>query len=130
MPERIILVADDDEASRRYCQIVLTRLGYQYDEATNGFEAYERALAQPPDLVLMDLMMPGTDGLAAVRMFRADPKTSDIPIFILTAIDTMGACEECLAAGANSFLNKPINKETLYRAINGYFEGVDATDTG
>ncbi len=93
--------------------MLIRRLGFRCEEASDGLEAYEKSLTFRPDVIIMDLMMPGTDGLTGVRMLRADPTTSKIPVIVLTSIDTMGACQKCLQAGASAFVNKPLTKEAL-----------------
>ncbi len=104
-----ILVVDD---SRDNLEILSTRLrfrGYLVDTATSGEEALARVAESPPDLILLDVMMPGLDGYEVARRIRADPKLPFIPIILVTARDSTQDKVEGLDAGANDYLTKPIN---------------------
>jgi CheY-like chemotaxis protein len=113
-----ILVAEDSPTNiamlRAYfrsqtCQLVLAR---------DGKEAIDRALAEIPDIIIMDVMMPRMDGLEAMKRLRADPRTAGVPVVCLTALAMSGDEERCLAAGADAFLCKPINFGVLATTIN------------
>lgn len=108
-PQGRILVVDD---SRDNLEILSTRLrfrGYSVDTATTGEEALERVAESPPDLILLDIMMPGLDGYEVARRIRSDPELPFIPIILITARDSTQDKVAGLDAGANDYLTKPIN---------------------
>jgi CheY-like chemotaxis protein len=113
-----ILVAEDNPIIRSLVMKLLARRGYHADQVTNGREAVEAVNAKAYDLVLMDMQMPVLDGISATKEIRAlaSPRR-DVPIIALTANALVGQREECLAAGMNAFLTKPIQPDLLYEAI-------------
>lgn len=115
--EVLILVVEDYPANLELLVGYLETEGYQVASAVNGFEAIEQALALKPDLILMDVKMPGMDGLEAVRRLRANPITQDIPVISLTAFASDLDAAACYAAGANGHLAKPFDFDHLNRAI-------------
>jgi CheY-like chemotaxis protein/signal transduction histidine kinase len=111
---RRVLLAEDDVRNIFALSSVLEPLGVQLDIARNGREALQRLEREPPvDLVLMDIMMPEMDGLAAIRAIRAKPAGGDVPIIALTAKAMADDRAQCLAAGANDYLAKPIEVDRL-----------------
>jgi CheY-like chemotaxis protein len=111
---RRILLAEDDVRNIFALTSVLEPLGVQLEIARNGREALQRLDREPAiDLVLMDIMMPEMDGLAAMRAIRAKPEGGDIPIVALTAKAMADDRAQCLAAGANDYLAKPIDIDRL-----------------
>ena len=102
-----VLIAEDHEDSRDALCTLLEAFGYQVHLAANGFEAVAEARAHRPDLILMDMMMPGMDGLEATRTLRSDPDFPRIPIVAVTAMD--GARERVLAAGCDDWVAKPLD---------------------
>jgi len=96
---------------------VLAALGFDVSEATNGKECVELAIALRPDLILMDVMMPVMDGLEATRAIRGDPSVSGIPIIATSASATSDVEADCRAAGANSFIAKPIDRDAFLGLI-------------
>ena len=109
-----ILIVDDDMRNSFALSKLLTDKGMVVEIAGNGEKALE-FLAQEPDidLVLMDVMMPVMDGLEATRQIRAQKKFKKLPILALTAKEMKGDREQCLAAGANDYLSKPIDTDRL-----------------
>jgi CheY-like chemotaxis protein len=105
----LVLVIDDDQTIRMLLGIVIKQLGYSAIEAPGGQEGISAANALGPDLILLDVMMPGMDGFETCRALRADPRTESIPIMMLTGLDDDGAVQQALNAGANYYVNKPIN---------------------
>ena len=81
----VILIVDDERANRRLLQVLLKPKGYVTRTATDGTEALASIAADPPDLILLDVMMPGLDGRAVASAVKADPATSNIPIIMVTA---------------------------------------------
>ena len=114
---KLVLVADDLPESQVYIRALLFRLKYRVVEAPDGRAAYYTAHETKPDLILMDVMMPKVDGLMSIKMLRANEGTRHIPIIVLTSIDSADACEKCLEAGADGFIQKPITAESLREAL-------------
>ena len=81
--------------------------------AVNGLEAVQLATEHRPDVILMDVQMPGMDGLEAIRRIRTDPRMQATPIIALTALVMEGDRARCLAAGANHYLGKPVGMKEL-----------------
>jgi pilus assembly protein CpaE len=112
-----ILVVDDDPDTVKFINIMLSRLGYVVVAATSGMEALERVQTEHPDLIILDVMMPGMDGYEVSRNLRRNPKTATTPILMFTAKTTI---EDKLAgydAGVNLYLTKPIHPIDLQANI-------------
>jgi len=112
-----ILVVDDDPDTIKFINIMLSRLGYTVVSATSGMEALERVQVEHPDLIILDVMMPGMDGYEVSRNLRRNPKTATTPILMFTAKTTI---EDKLAgydAGVNLYLTKPIHPIDLQANI-------------
>jgi signal transduction histidine kinase len=107
-----ILVADDEPDMRRFLRSQLER-GYDVDEAPDGAQAVEKATTCPPDLVLLDMMMPEMDGLEACRRLRQHEATRNVPVVLLTARADEETKIASLSAGANDFLTKPFSTTEL-----------------
>ncbi len=116
MTERL-LVADDDEDIRAYLEITLSLAGYDVVLARDGVEAMELALASPPDLVVLDIMMPRMDGLEVLRRLREDVRTSHLPVLLVTARVQREDTLEGLAAGADDYVTKPFDPDVLIARI-------------
>lgn len=114
---RILLVEDHLDSREALCAL-LQAFGFAVTEAANGAEAIDLALRDPPDLILMDIMMPDVDGFEATRRLRGFPETHDVPIITLTAME--GARSRALEAGANDFLAKPINSGQLLEKVRDW----------
>jgi PAS domain S-box-containing protein len=117
-----ILLAEDNEASINLMEDYLSQRGYAVVVARNGAEALARAQEAPPDLILMDVQMPGMDGLEATRHIRADERLQAIPVIALTALAMPGDRERCLEAGANDYLTKPVSLRMLLAAMAAQLE--------
>lgn len=122
-----LLLAEDHEANRRMLGDYLHSLGHQVTMATNGEEACQRAAEVEPDIILMDVQMPGMDGLEAIRRLRAEPRTADIPIVVLTALAMNGDRDRCLMSGANHYVSKPIVLSELAALLNRMATDLTAT---
>ena len=119
-----ILVAEDNRVNQIVTVRMLQKLGYQVDLACDGASAISRVEANPYDIVLMDLNMPGIDGLEAARRIRLMPTAqSSVPIVALTASATIEDKAQCLAAGMNDYLSKPIEMQALRRALERWGNG-------
>jgi CheY-like chemotaxis protein len=120
----LILVVEDNEANQLLAASVLEREGYMVEQAANAKEAVERLTTNQPDLILMDVQLPGEDGLGLTRRLKADPKTAMIPIVALTAHAMVGDREEALAAGCVGYIAKPINTRTFGEQVRSYLVSV------
>jgi len=103
-----ILIADDKATSRELLRTVLERQGYSVTEAADGEEALQKALAEPPDLVLLDLQMPRRSGYEVLVELRKDPRHAEVPIIAITASVMQGDREKALAAGFTGYMAKPV----------------------
>lgn len=112
-----VLVADDDARLAELISRYLIMEGYEVETVADGLAAVERATAEPPDLVILDIMMPGIDGLEACRRIRANLATAELPVLVVSALGE----EEATArrAGASATLKKPFVLPVLGRAVEG-----------
>ena len=115
-----ILVAEDDVDNRRIVVKVLTVEGHETLEAADGRTTVELARRERPDLILMDLAMPGMDGWEAARRLKADPETADIPIIALTAFAMRGDEERARQAGCDAYLSKPCRPQTIRDVVRQF----------
>jgi CheY-like chemotaxis protein len=112
-----LLLAEDNEANIATLSDYLRAKGYDLIIARNGGEAIIRAQEERPDAILMDIQMPGVDGLEAIRRIRADVRLAQIPIIAVTALAMPGDRERCLAAGADEYVTKPVQLRKLVATI-------------
>jgi len=118
VPETI-LVVDDNAVNRRLLRALLTKAGYRVLEAESGETALALAVPQPPDLVLLDVMMPGMDGYAVCGELKHDTRTATVPVIFLSALTDPGDKVKGLAAGAVDYVSKPFDQaEVLARVRN------------
>ncbi|MEI7768904.1 MAG: ATP-binding protein [Chloroflexales bacterium] len=117
-PPRRVLIADDHEPTLALYEDLLAKCGYHVSVARTGEEALAQARAACPDVVVMDIQLPGMDGLTAIRYIRGDPTISGVPIIALTALAMPGDRERCLTAGASAYLAKPVSLSTLLATID------------
>ncbi|NNJ11766.1 response regulator [Chloroflexales bacterium ZM16-3] len=115
-----ILLADDNEETLETLGDYLRAKGYDLRVARNGCEAIVQAQEELPDVILMDIQMPGMDGLEAIRRIRAEADLAHVPILAVTALAMPADRERCLAAGADAYLPKPINLRTLMATIEAH----------
>jgi len=118
----LILLTDDNEDHINMILEFLQVQGYQIITARNGSEAIAQAREEKPDVILMDIQMPGMDGLEATRRFRADAELANIPIIALTALAMPGDRERCLQAGANEYFSKPVSPSELVKKIETFLK--------
>jgi two-component system cell cycle response regulator DivK len=104
-----VLIVEDNEKNMKLARDVLQAKGYQTVEALTGEEGVKLAREKAPDLVLMDIQLPGINGIEAFRQIRADPRTAKIPVVALTASVTPTDRSQITAAGFDAFVSKPIN---------------------
>lgn len=114
-----ILIVDDDHANRDTLEIILSSEGYQLEMAKNGPEALTKARDLLPDVILLDVMMPGMSGLDVCRAIRNDPLVSEVPIILLTVLDSKNSKISGYEAGADAFITKPIDRTELLARLRG-----------
>jgi two-component system cell cycle response regulator DivK len=108
MAEARILIVEDNEKNLKLARDVLLQSGFETAEARTAEEALELVASGAPDLILMDIELPGMDGFEAVRRLKADPATAATPVCALTAFAMNDDREHCLRAGFDGYLSKPI----------------------
>jgi len=118
MSRKKILVVEDEQTTRRMLTFNLKQHGYDICEAEDGNTAYNLAQAEEPDLILLDIMMPGDNGFEVCKKIRATPKLADVPIVVLTARAGMADRKFAFKAGADDYLTKPINLQDLNARID------------
>jgi two-component system phosphate regulon response regulator PhoB len=121
-----ILVVDDEEDILTLVEKVLVYEEYAIFLARNGEELFEIIKDNKPDLILLDIMMPGMDGFSICRRLKAKPATRDIPVIMLTVLSSRMDINRGIAAGAAAFLTKPFDPEKLNREIKAVLERNDA----
>jgi CheY-like chemotaxis protein len=119
------LVVEDERHLAKLLVDYLKTREYRTVLARSGIDALAEARQERPDLILMDIQMPGMDGLEATRRIRADADLNQIPIIALTALAMPGDRERCLAAGANDYLSKPIKLDQLLTVIQTQLEAAN-----
>ena len=112
-----ILVVDDDADTVKFISMILTRLGYDIVAALSGQQAFELAHTEQPDLIVLDVMMPGLDGYEVARILRQDPQTAATPILMFTAKTQVDDKVTGYNAGVNIYLTKPIHPIDLQANI-------------
>jgi signal transduction histidine kinase len=114
-----VLVVDDTPANRELLSDLLQAQGHRVTEAADGDDALRKAAADPPDVVLLDVMMPGTSGFEVCRRLKHDPLTAPIPVLMITSLHERAERLRGIEAGANDYLTKPIDKaDVLLRVRN------------
>ncbi|TMD91020.1 MAG: response regulator [Chloroflexi bacterium] len=116
----LILIVEDNEANRLLASAVLERDGFSVEMAGNSQEALEILAAREPDLILMDVQLPGVDGLSLTRRLKQDEKTAAIPVIALTALAMLGDKERTLEAGCSGYISKPINTRTFANEVRQF----------
>ena len=118
-----ILVVDDDPRNLRLAVTVLEQAGHEVLSAEGGAEGVEAALAHAPDLVLMDMQMPGMDGGSALRRLRAEPRTAALKVVALTALAMKGDRERLIKEGFDGYLEKPIRYKEFLASVAALLQG-------
>jgi DNA-binding NarL/FixJ family response regulator len=116
-PPARILVVDDEPFNVDYLEQELECRGFLTESACNGLDALKLVAAQPPDLVLLDVMMPDLDGISALRILKNDPETRLIPVILMTALNAVEDRVRGIEAGADDFLSKPVDERELFARI-------------
>jgi len=117
-----ILVVEDNQDNREMVVKVLKFNGYEVVEAVDGEEAIEKARAEDPDLILLDIFLPKMDGYEVTRRLKGDTRLKNIPIIALTAHAMKGSMEEALAAGCDGYIPKPIDVRELPKQIQHFLK--------
>ncbi len=115
-----ILAVDDQEDNRRILRDLLTSAGYEVIEATTGEEAVALAEAQVPDLILMDIQLPGIDGYEATRRIKANPRLRQIPLIVVTSYALSGDDAKAFSAGADAYVSKPFSPRALLGKVREF----------
>ena len=118
-----ILIVEDNDKNMKLARDILNAKGYKTLEAVTGEEGVKLAKEKVPDLVLMDIQLPGINGIEAFRQIRADAKTARIPVVALTASVTPTDRSEITAAGFDAFIGKPISLKEFVETVKRLIEG-------
>src|SRR6516225_8307322 len=119
----VILVVEDNERNLKLLRDVLEYAGYDVRTARTAEEGITLAVNQPPNLVLMDLRLPGIDGMEALRRLRESPRTADVPVVAVTAQAMKQDRERALDAGFNGYIEKPISVRAFPDQVRGFLSG-------
>ena len=117
---RVVLVVDDHQDNRRILRDLLASAGYEVIEATTGDDGVAMAKARTPDLILMDIQLPGIDGYEATRRIKADDALGRIPVIVVTSYALSGDDAKALAAGADAYVAKPFSPRAMLAKIREY----------
>lgn len=112
-----VLIADDDPLNRKLLETLLRGPGYQLRSVASGAEALAEIAADRPDLLLLDLMMPGMDGFEVVRRIRADDALNGLSIVMVTSLDDEGALTRLASAGVTEIIHKPLDRWALMSCV-------------
>ena len=115
-----VLVVEDEEDNRRIVRDLLTSVGYEIIEAVTGEEGVKAAETQLPDLILMDIQLPGLDGYEATRRIRANPALRKVPIIVVTSYALSGDDVKAFEAGCDAYISKPFSPRVLLAKIREY----------
>jgi two-component system cell cycle response regulator DivK len=121
-----ILVIEDHEENRRLLRDLLTSVGYVLMEAVNGEEGVTMAETHRPDLILMDIQLPGVDGYETTRRIKAQPALRNIPIIAVTSYAMSGDDVKALEAGCDAYVTKPFSPRALLATIREYLPQADS----
>lgn len=119
-----ILIADDDPVIRQLLQVNLRIAGFEVEAVASGHRAVERVTADPPDALILDLMMPGMDGWEVCRLLRADPRSATLPVVVLTARLWDQERELGTLHGVAGFVAKPFDPDDVVTAVRRAIDGV------
>ena len=120
MADKRILVVEDHEENRRLLRDLLTSFGYELTEAVIGEDGVTAAETERPDLILMDIQLPGIDGYETTRRIKANPSLRHIPVIAVTSYALSGDDVKALEAGCDAYVTKPFDPADLLAKIRGY----------
>lgn len=124
----MILVVDDNQQNLELLQAYLEDMDCHTVPAYDGLEALKIVSQQPPDLILLDIMMPKMSGFEVCKRIKNDPRTSDIPIIMVTALNEFGDIERSIDSGTDDFISKPVNKLELLTRVKTMLKLKHLTD--
>ena len=130
MSGKNILLVEDNEVNRRLAGFLLRSQGYEVREARTALAAFEMLDKERPDLIVMDIQLPGIDGLEATRKLKEQPATADIPVIAVTSYAMKGDREKALAAGCSGYVTKPIDKNTFIQEVAAHLGSKSKTEDG
>jgi DNA-binding response OmpR family regulator len=113
-----ILIIDDDPQTTKLLESIVALNNHQTTSVNNSMSAVETANSAAPDLILMDIMMPGINGIQLCKIFQSTPDLKHIPVIIVSALDDIGSKKDAFNAGAKDFLTKPVRPKELANKIN------------
>ncbi len=116
----LILIVEDNSIVRLMVQTILNVEGYRIIEATDGRSGINKALQEKPDLILMDILLPGLNGVDAIGILKRDPKTRHIPVIAISCLDTKKDVISAIEAGCNDYVKKPFTPEVLVQKIQRF----------
>ena len=122
MSDKNVMVVEDNEKNRKLMRVVLKAKGYNIIEAATGEEALNLLKNQKPDIILMDIQLPGIDGLTLIKQIKASVVTKDIPIIAVTAYAMKGDEQKILDTGCDAYVSKPINTQELPLIVEKYIK--------
>jgi two-component system cell cycle response regulator DivK len=117
---KLILIVEDQEDNRRILRDLLTSTGYRVIEAVTGEEGVASAETHRPDLILMDVQLPGLDGYEATRRIKANPALSQTPVIIVTSYALSGDDVKAFEAGCDAYVSKPFSPRELLAKVREY----------
>ena len=120
--EKKILIVDDEPKVQKYLNKMLSSNGYRIELASDGFEAGIKTVRFKPDLMILDLFMPGMDGFEVCKLIKKDSNTSHIKVLAYTGHDTKENRDKIMQAGADGYLVKPVGKSTLLQSLKDLFK--------
>lgn len=123
-----VLIVDDNQQNLELLQAYLDDMDCKTITASNGAEALEIVKKRPPDLILLDVMMPKMSGFEVCRRIKNNPKTTEIPIIMVTALTELGDIERGLDSGTDDFISKPVNKWELTTRVKTMLKLKHLTD--
>ena len=124
----MVLVVDDNQQNLELLQAYLEDMDCRTTPAHNGPQALEIVAKDPPDLILLDVMMPKMSGFEVCKRIKNDPKTRDIPVIMVTALNEFGDIERGVDSGTDDFLSKPVNKLELLTRVKTMLKLKHLTD--
>lgn len=125
---RRILIVEDNEVNLKLVEIILQKSGYRILSARDAEEGIELAKSLRPDLILMDIHLPGMDGLVAIGILKKDPSTREIPVLALTALAMKGDEDRIIASGSDGYIQKPVGHEHLLQKVSALLSGKGPSD--
>jgi len=122
MSEKTILIVEDNEINMTLLKDIVQRLGYNTIEARDAESAIKLAYEKVPDLILMDIRLPGMDGLEATKILKSTPETSRIPVIAVSASAFERDIRKALAAGCKAYITKPLNYDEFVKTVQEFLE--------